>query len=51
MFVIISETVQTVPIKFAVKIVQLEVYMTIGIASVMTLTIEVLNCVSNLTTF
>ena len=31
MFVIISETVQTVPIKFAVKIVQLEVYMAIAL--------------------
>ena len=47
---IISETVQAMPIKFAVKIVRLKVYMTI--ASLMTLTfIQGHKCISNLTTF
>ena len=47
---IISETIQAMPIKIAVKIVQLKVYMTI--ARPMTLTvIHGHNCVSNLTTF
>ena len=47
---IISETVQGMPIKFAVKTVQLKVYMTI--ASLMTLTFtQDHNCISNWTTF
>ena len=47
---IISETVEAMAIKFAVKIVRLKVCMTI--ANVMTLTFtEGHNCVSNLTTF
>ena len=47
---IISETVQAMPIKFAVKIVRLKVYMTI--ASLMTLTFtQGHNCISKLTTF
>ena len=47
---IISETIPAMPIKFAVKIVRLNVYMTT--ASLMTLTfIEGHKCVSNRTTF
>ena len=47
---IISEIIQAMPTKFAVKIVRLKVYMTI--ASPMTLTlIEGHKCVSNFTTF
>ena len=47
---IISETIEVLPIKFAVKIVRLKVYMVI--ASLMTLTfIQVHKCVSNMTTF
>ena len=45
----ISETIQAVPIKFDVKIVQLKVYMTI--VNLMTLTFfQGHKCVSNLTT-
>ena len=47
---IISETIQAIPIKCAVKIVQLKVYMTI--ASLMTLPfIQGHKCISNFTTF
>ena len=47
---IISETIQAMPITFAVNIVRLKVYMTI--ASPMTLIfIQGHKCVSNLTTF
>ena len=47
---IISETIQAMPIQFAVKIVQLKVYKTI--ASPMTLIfIQGHKCVSNVTTF
>ena len=47
---IISETIQAMPITFAVWIVQLKVYMTI--ASLLTLTfIQGHKCISNLTTF
>ena len=46
---IISETIQAMPIKFAVKIVRLKVYMTI--VSPITLTFKQGHkCVSNLTT-
>ena len=46
---IISETIQAMPIKFAVKIVPVKAYMTI--ASPMTLTfIQGHECVSNMTT-
>ena len=45
---IISETIQTIPIKFAVKIVRLKVYMTL--ASLMTF-IQGHKCISNVTTF
>ena len=47
---VISETIQTMPIKFAVKIVRLKVYM--SIASPMTSTFfQGHKCVSNVTTF
>ena len=47
---IISETVQAIPIKFAVKIVRLKVYMTIALPIILTF-IQGHKCVSNLTTF
>ena len=47
---IISETIQAMPIKFAVKIVRLKVYMTI--ANPMTFTFILgHNCILNLITF
>ena len=47
---IISESIQAIPIKFAVKIVRLNVYMTIA-SPITLILIQGHNCFSNLTTF
>ena len=47
---ITSETIQAMPIMFAVKIIRLKVYMTIASPTIMTF-IQGHKCVANLTTF